>query len=201
MTGRRSTRYWLWAVLAAPAALILYRWATQAELWSGDFLRPTGEWSARLIVLALMATPLSMLLPSQAWVKWLLRHRRALGVAAFAYALLHLLFYVLDMETVRNMLAEAGAPGIWTGWAALLCLLPMALTSNDASMRALKAGWKRLQRLAYPAALLTLAHWVLVHDGVTEALITSAPLAALQLYRIFRLGLRRSPIPASRQGA
>ena len=196
MTGARTAKYLLWTLLTVPAAVLLHRWATDAGLWPGDLLRPTGEWSARLIILALMLTPLSMLLPGQAWVKWLLRHRRAVGVAAFGYALLHLLFYVLDMETVRNMLAEARAPGIWTGWAAFLCLLPMALTSNQAAMRALKAGWKRLQRLAYPAALLTLAHWMLVHDGLAAALITFAPLAALQLYRIIRFGRRRSPTPA-----
>lgn len=196
MTGVRVTKYLLWALLAVPAAIHLHRWATDPDLWVADLLRPTGEWSARLIVLALMITPLSIILPGQRWVKWLLRHRRAVGVAAFGYALLHLFFYVLDMETVRNMLAEIGAPGIWTGWAAFLCLLPMALTSNDSAVRALKAGWKRLQRLAYPAALLTLAHWMLVHDGLAAALVTFAPLAVLQLYRIFRTGRRRNPTPA-----
>lgn len=190
------SKYLLWALLAVPAALLLQRWAADPELWPGDLLAPTGEWSARLIVLALAMTPLSMLLPRQAWVRWLVGQRRAIGVAAFLYALLHLFFYLLDMETVRNVVAEIGAPGIWTGWAALLCLLPLALTSNNAAMRALGSGWKRLQRLAYPAALLTLAHWMLVHDGLAAALITFAPLAALQVYRIIRAGTRRIPTPA-----
>lgn len=196
MTSVRVTRFLLWALLAMPAAVLLARWATDSDLRAADLLRPTGEWSARLMILALAITPLSMLLQGRAWVKWLLRHRRAIGVAAFGYALLHLLLYLLDMETVRNILAEISAPGIWTGWAAMLCLLPMALTSNDAAMRALKAGWKRLQRLAYPAALLTLAHWLLVHDGLARALVSFAPLAALELYRIAHLGLRRRPTPA-----
>lgn len=196
MTGKRVSKYLLWALLAVPGAVHLARWATDSGLWLGDLIGPTGEWSARLIILALTITPLSMLFPAQAWAKWLLRHRRAIGVAAFGYALLHLFFYVLDMATVRNILAEVGAPGIWTGWAASLCLLPMALTSNDAAMRALKSGWKRLQRLAYPAALLTLAHWILVHDGLAAALVSFAPLAALELYRIFRFALRRRPSPA-----
>lgn len=193
MTRTRVTRYLLWALLAVPAAVLLARWATDPELRVADLLRPTGEWSARLIILALSITPLSILLPGRDWVKWLLRHRRAVGVAAFAYALLHLALYILDMETVANILAEAGAPGIWTGWAAFLCLLPLALTSNDKAVRALKAGWKRVQRLAYPAALLTLAHWILVHDGLARALVSFAPLAALELYRILRFGIRRKP--------
>jgi sulfoxide reductase heme-binding subunit YedZ len=180
----------LWAALAIPALLILYRYRTQPELWPGDFLHPTGEWSARFLVLALMLTPLSMLLPRQAWVKWLLRNRRAFGVAAFGYAALHLLFYVLDMETLESMLAEIGALGIWTGWAALLLMLPLFLTSSDAAMQALKGAWKRLQRLAYPAALFTLVHWMFVHDGLAAALLTFAPLAALQLFRLIRPSIK-----------
>jgi sulfoxide reductase heme-binding subunit YedZ len=91
------------------------------------------------------------------------------------------------METAENVLAEALALGIWTGWAAFFLFLPLALTSNDASMRALKGGWKRLQRLAYPAAILTLVHWVFVHDNVAAALLNFAPLAALEAWRIFHL--------------
>jgi sulfoxide reductase heme-binding subunit YedZ len=196
VTFVRVTKYLLWILLAVPGAVLLAGWATNPDAWAADLVPPTGEWSARLIIAALMLTPLSMLLPGQAWVKWLLRHRRAIGVAAFGYALLHLAFYVLDMQNLGDILAEIVAPGIWTGWAAFLCLLPMALTSNDAAMRALKAGWKRLQRLAYPAALLTLAHWMLVHDGLASALISFAPLAALELYRIIRFGLRRKLAPA-----
>jgi len=69
----------------------------------------------------------------------------------------------------------------------LALMLPLALTSNDAAMRALNQGWKRLQRLAYPAALLTLAHWIVVHNGWAEALLWFAPLGLLQLVRLARL--------------
>ena len=175
----------LWALLALPAAHIVYRYFAE-NLWPDELVAPTGEWSARLIILALMLTPLSLLLPRARPVAWLVRRRRAFGVAAFGYALLHLVFYVAEMETLPNMLAEIGAPGIWTGWAALLLMLPLGATSNDAAMRALKAGWKRLQRLAYPVALLTLVHWVLVHNALAEALLQFAPLALLETYRIAR---------------
>ena len=176
----------LWAALAAPAALELYRFATVPDIWSGDLLRPTGEWSARLIIVALMLTPLGQLFAANRAIDWLIRHRRAFGVAAFGYALMHLIFYVLDMASVAAMLAELGAPGIWTGWLALLCLAAPALASNDAAMRLLRRGWKRVQRLAYPAALLTLVHWVVVHDGRTAALLHFAPLALLQAARLAR---------------
>jgi sulfoxide reductase heme-binding subunit YedZ len=166
--------------------------ALQPDVVFEDLLHPSGEWSARLLILALSLTPLVQLFPQARIVRWLVRRRRALGVAAFGYAALHLLFYVLEMGTLRDMLAELSALGIWTGWVALLLLLPLALTSNDWALRSLKSGWKRLQRLAYPAALLTLVHWAFVHDNLTAALLNFAPLALLQAWRIAR-GLRPAP--------
>ncbi|MEY3877743.1 MAG: hypothetical protein RLZZ191_1426, partial [Pseudomonadota bacterium] len=77
------------------------------------------------------------------------------------------------------------ALGIWTGWAAMLLFIPLALTSNDASMRALKAGWKRLQRLVYPAALLVLVHWIFIHNNLGPALVHFVPLALLVAARLF----------------
>lgn len=186
-----ASKPFLWALLAVPGLLMIRRYLI-GDVWPGDLLHPSGEWSARLMIFALMLTPLSMLFRGRKWIIWLIRRRRAFGVAAFSYALLHLVFYVLDMETVRNILAEIGALGIWTGWAALLLMLPLALTSNEASMRILKKGWKRLQRLAYPAALLTLAHWLFIHDGKLSALLNFAPLAALEAYRLLRFARSRS---------
>ncbi len=186
----------LWALLSVPALLMIVR-AFDPDIYFEDLLHPSGEWSARLLIVALMLTPLSMLLPRQTWVKWLLRRRRAFGVAAFGYALLHLVFYLLEMGALADILAELGALGIWTGWVAFLLMLPLALTSNDRAMRALKAGWKRLQRLAYPAALLTLAHWMFVHDNVAAALLNFAPLAALELWRVARSLRGHRPAPST----
>jgi sulfoxide reductase heme-binding subunit YedZ len=177
----------LWLLLALPGALMIHEYLTNPGIWAGDLLHPSGEWSARLIILALMLTPLSAIFRGRRWVAWLVRRRRAFGVAGFGYALLHLFFYVRDMETVENVLAEIGALGIWTGWAAFLLFLPLAVTSNDASMRALKRGWKQVQRLAYPAAVLTLVHWMFAHDNVVAGLVNFAPLALLQAWRIFTL--------------
>lgn len=185
----------LWGVLGLPALVLLsVGWASPSTL-PADLVQPTGEWSARLIIVALMLTPLKQLFPASRTMRWLVRHRRAFGVGAFGYALLHLAFYVLDMEAVANMVAELAAPSIWTAWIAFLCLLPPALTSSDLAMRKLRGAWKRLQRFAYPAAVLTLVHWILVHDGKAAALAHFAPLALLQLVRIAR---SLSPTPMER---
>ena len=174
----------LWCLLALPAAAILIRYSAGEH--PAELVPATGEWSARLIIVALMLTPLARLFPGKPVIRWLLRHRRSFGVAAFAYAVLHLLFYGLDMESVANMVAELPAPAIWTAWLAFLCLVPATLASSDAAMRTLGRWWKTIQRFAYPAAILTLIHWLLVHDGKTEALLHFAPLAVLQLLRIAR---------------
>jgi sulfoxide reductase heme-binding subunit YedZ len=179
-------KYLVWALLSLPLGIALVRHALTPDAYPGDLLHPTGEWSARFIILALMVTPLLQLWPQARAVRLLARHRRSLGVAGFLYALAHTIAYVLDMGTLADMLAELGAPAIWTGWAALLVLVPLGLTSNDAAVRALKAGWKRLQRLAYPAAILTLVHWALVHDGLVAALVHFVPLALLQAMRVAR---------------
>jgi sulfoxide reductase heme-binding subunit YedZ len=186
-------KYLFWFLLALPGILLLAAfWTRPEDVFPGDFLHPSGEYSARLIILALVLTPLAQLLPASRIVRWLMRHRRAIGVAAFGYGLLHLVFYVLDMEGVANMVAELGAPAIWTGWLAFLFMLVPAIVSNDRAMRAMKAGWKRIQRLAYPAAILTLVHWALIHDGLVPALANFAPLAVLQLIRLIRFALHRT---------
>ena len=179
-----NNRYAFYALLAIPGAAIAAGLFAQAS----DIMEATaqtGEWSARLMIAAMMIGPLTAILGPRAWLRWLTERRRAVGVAAFLYALLHTAFYLTDMGEIAAVLDELLLPGIWTGWAAILLMLPVALSSNNASMRALKQGWKSLQRLVYPAAVLTLLHWVWVHSSPTEAIVHFVPLLALQLARIF----------------
>lgn len=184
-------RVLLWVLLAIPALLTAARHLLLADAPLAELLHPTGEWSARLLILALALTPFSMIVPGSSFVRWLLRQRRAIGVAAFFYALAHLILYVVDMGTIALMLDEIGALGIWTAWVAFLLMLAAALVSNDPAMRALGRSWKQIQRLAYPAALFTLAHWMFVHGGTMAALANFAPLIVLQAVRMTIL-VRRS---------
>lgn len=197
MSSALSSRALFWLALAVPALLILTRWASEPEPWLADYVADTGLWSARLLIVALSLTPLSELVGNRPWLAWLIRQRRAIGVAAFLYLLLHLGFYAADMASLDLILDEALVPSMLAGWLGLAALLPPAMTSNDASMRRLGPGWKRLQRLVHAAAVATLIHWVLVHDGRTEALLHFLPLALLQSIRLARgfvpsFNLRRS---------
>jgi methionine sulfoxide reductase heme-binding subunit len=179
-----NNKYALWALLAIPATLML-RGYLSGETIAMDMLHPTGEWSARLTIIAMILSPLVAILGPKPWLNWMVKRRRALGVASFIYAVLHLAFYIIDMGNLDDILAEFWALGIWTGWAAMLFFVPLAMTSNDASVRALKAGWKRLQRLVYPAAVLVFVHWIFIHNNLGPALVHFVPLAALVAARYF----------------
>lgn len=175
-----------WLLLAVPALLTMTRYAAEPEPWAAEYVADTGLWSARLLIVALCLTPLRELIGPRQPILWLIRNRRAIGVAAFLYLLLHLGFYVADMASLDLIMDEALVPSMLAGWLGLAAMLPPALASNDASMRLLGQRWKQLQRLVYAAAVATLVHWVLVHDGRTEALLHFLPLVLLQSFRLAR---------------
>lgn len=187
-------RFSLWVLLALPAVAMLSGYG-RGSVEAMDLLHPSGEMSARLMIIAIAISPLIGVLGPRKWLQWMAARRRALGVAAFAYAILHLVFYIIDMGNVADMIAEALAPGIWTGWAAFILMMVPALLSNDRSMRALKAQWKRLQRLVYPAAILTLLHWIWVHNNLGPALVHFIPLALIVALRALK------SLPHANQGA
>jgi sulfoxide reductase heme-binding subunit YedZ len=166
-------------VLAVPVVPIVLGLATGSAA-PDRLLHPTGEFAARFMIAALMISPLRAAFPQARW------RRRSLGVAAFGYAALHTLIYLIDMATLRNVLAEFFALGIWTGWAAFAVIVPLAVTSNEASMRRLGASWPRLHHIVYAAAILTLLHWVFVHNNLGAVLAHFVPLALLEGWRLFR---------------
>lgn len=186
---KRVSPYFLWILLALPAAGMLWELTTSTNPRILHILvHPTGETAARLMIVAMMATPLTMLLPAWRGPRWLVRNRRYFGVAAFAYAAAHTLFYVIDLGTLDRVLEQVGRFYIWTGWVAFLNFLPLAATSCNAAIRWMgPKSWKALQRWTYPAAVLTLLHWASLHDWghPAAALIHFAPLAALEGYRVW----------------
>ena len=130
------------------------------------------------------------------WMRWLGRHRRDFGVACFAYAMAHAIAYLVRKADVALIVDEALSAGMLTGWIALLLFLPLALTSNDYSVRRLKKGWKRLHRLVYAGALLTLAHWILTAFDPTTGYFALAIVVVLLVMRVIR-PVRRPPAGSS----
>lgn len=186
--------YGIWALFALPAVGMTIAIVTSDDVRIvHDMIHPTGEFSARFLIVAMMATPLAMLLPSWRAPRWLKRNRRYLGVAAFGYALLHTILYLIDKAALDPVMSDLPKLYIWTGWIAFLIFVPLSVTSNDWFVRRMGTWWKWLQRWTYAAAVLTLAHWAALHDwgGVAPALAHFGPLIALEAYRVWYWYLRR----------
>lgn len=181
-----NSRPFLWLLLSLPALPLLYGLAF-GSLGLHVALHPTGETAARLTIIAMLISPLRIIFPRARWLYWLLRRRRDLGVAAFAYAAAHTAFYVIDKGAIDAILTDIAHGGIWTGWLAMLIFIPLALTSNDVSVRAMGRAWKGLQRWVYPAAVLTLLHWALLSHGIGGAIVHFLPLGLLETWRVIKL--------------
>lgn len=123
-------------------------------------LNRLGFWTLALLTASLVPTPARDLLG----LAGPLRVRRMLGLFAFSYGTLHLLFYVgVDRFFDLALLAEdvAKRKFMTVGFAAWLLLVPLAVTSTDRWVRRLGfARWKALHRLVYVAAGLGVLHFV-----------------------------------------
>lgn len=197
--GQKPSTLALWAVLALPALpLIGPLLGDDAKAFHG-LLHPTGEWAARLMIVGMMASGLMLVFRSHRWPRWLVHHRRDIEVAAFLYATLHLTVYLIDRGTVARVLDQLWQVRIWTGWLAFAIFVPLAVTSNNAAQRWLHAGWKTVQRAAYPAAVLVLVHWAAMKDWGSwpPAMVHFGPLLALWGYRLWYWYLRPRPASAT----
>ena len=91
------------------------------------------------------------------------RFRRALGLVGFFYIVLHMLLWVLDVQIPAALWADVvKRPYITIGMASLVLMLPLALTSNDWSVRRLGPRWRSLHRATYAAVVLGAVHFVLL---------------------------------------
>jgi sulfoxide reductase heme-binding subunit YedZ len=173
------------AVLAAPAAQLLYRY------WIGDLgplpfkeaLLVCGLWTVRFLVLTLALTPAQRIF---GWTRLALVRRMA-GVGAFTYAFLHFLLHVANTKFNLAMVASEIALRLYLtiGFVALVGLCLLAATSTDAAVRRLGARWKSLHRLVYGIAALGLLHFFLQSKiDVSEATLMAGLFLTLMIYRL-----------------
>jgi sulfoxide reductase heme-binding subunit YedZ len=158
-----------------------------------------GQWGLRFLVITLAITPLREWLNAS----WLVMLRRMLGLFAFAYVLLHFLTWlILDQGLYwSGILADiAKRPFITIGFAALLLLVPLAITSTNTMMRRLGKRWKSLHRLIYPICLLAVWHYYWqVKADVREPLVYLAIVCVLLGWRAWKVRSRwiaRAPVAA-----
>ncbi|MDM8167194.1 protein-methionine-sulfoxide reductase heme-binding subunit MsrQ [Roseovarius sp.] len=121
-----------------------------------------GEAALYLLIAGLAVTPLRRFAKVN-----LLKFRRAIGLACFFFVTAHLLTWaVLDVQALDRVWADiVKRPYITVGMAAFVLLLPLAVTSNNVSVRRLGPKWRQLHRLAYPAAVLGAVHYVMLVKG------------------------------------
>lgn len=166
-----------------------------------DLTNETGIWSLRFLCVTLAITPLRRM------TGWhvLVRFRRMAGLFAFFYGALHFLIYViadrfagLDFpdgivawRTLTGLVASVAAdiykrPFITIGFATLMMLLPLALTSTAGMIRRLGGKrWAALHRLVYVAGVTAVVHyWWLVKSDVTSPFRYGAIVAVLLLARL-----------------
>ena len=115
-----------------------------------EIIHATGLWAIRLLLLSLAIAPARRILHAPG----LVAVRRMIGVGAFAYAAIHLLFFVVDsgfrlgfvvQEIVLRLYLTIGA-------ATLTILIALAATSTDGMIRRLGGRrWRWLHWSVYPA--------------------------------------------------
>jgi methionine sulfoxide reductase heme-binding subunit len=174
----------VWLILLVPAV-----WTFWLGLTGGLGAEPIkalerelGEVALQLLVLGLCITPLRRFLGIN-----LIRFRRAIGLLAFTYVGLHLLVWlVLDVQIPAQIWADiVKRPYVTVGFTAFLLMIPLALTSNDRSLRRLGPRWRQLHKLTYGVAVLGAVHFIWLSKGFQiEPLIYLAVILGLLALRL-----------------
>ena len=170
--------------LCLPALHLAWRW------WTDDLgPRPvteathiTGDWTVVFLLCSLALTP------ARGVFNWmpLIQIRRRIGVAAALYAGAHFLIYVYDQKWDLIVVALEIAKRFYLtiGFGALLMLAALAITSTDGWQKRLRANWKRLHWLIYPAAVLAILHFFIQSkNNVGEATVAAGLFAWLMIWR------------------
>jgi sulfoxide reductase heme-binding subunit YedZ len=141
-----------------------------------------GEVAIKLLIIGLAVTPLLHFTRIN-----LLRFRRAIGVVAFGYVAAHFLTWLLlDVQLLSQIWADIlKRPYISVGFVGFMAMVPLAVTSNNWSMRKLGQFWSVLHRLTYIATILGGLHYIMLVKGFQmEPLVYMAIILAFLALRV-----------------
>jgi len=168
MLRQSWTKVLVFVCCLIPAGLLGWRfWRQDLTPNPLEFLQHfTGDWTIRFLVITLAVTPLRKLLR----LPDLIRFRRMIGLFAFFYGCLHFVVYLwfdklFDMQEILKDIGKR--PFITAGFAGLVCMVPLALTSTAGWIRRLGGRrWQRLHRLVYVSAVAGVVHyyWLVKSD-------------------------------------
>ncbi|WP_370161633.1 protein-methionine-sulfoxide reductase heme-binding subunit MsrQ [Limimaricola soesokkakensis] len=124
--------------------------------------REYGDTALKLLVAGLAVTPLMKYTRVS-----LLKFRRAIGLLCFFFVLAHFsVWALLDVQSFGRVWADIlKRPYVTVGVIAFLGLIPLALTSNNWSVRRLGRNWRRLHQLVYGIAILGAVHYIWLAKG------------------------------------
>jgi len=151
--------------------------------------RSTGTWALVFLCITLAVTPLRKILG----LSKLQQHRRTFGLLMFFYALCHFsIWFWLDHNLdVIDMLTDVyKRPFITVGFIAFLATIPLAVTSNQWSIRRLKRQWGKLHKLVYAIAILGILHFFWHKAGKNDFLVVgiyASVIGALLGYRAIQM--------------
>ena len=184
--------FWL---LAAPFLWLAWHWAMwfagQPNALGFNPIEYThrflGDTALRILLISLAVSPIRDITRFSP----VMLVRRRIGLAAFWYAALHITAYLgLDLFFSLAALWEDVVERIYItlGMGAFILLIPLALTSFNASPRWLgPKRWKRLHWLVYPLAVLAvLHHGFMVKGDQLMPWVHGGILAVLLGWRVWR---------------
>jgi len=185
-SGLRRIPTWVIYVAGAAWAAYLFYLGLTGQMGAepiNKLERAYGEVALQLIVLGLAVTPLR---------RWpglnLMKFRRAIGVTAFFFVLAHfLVFAVLDVQSLERVWTETiKRPYVTVGMLSFLMLIPLAITSNNLSVRKMGAAvWRKLHKLTYVAGVLGAVHYLWLAKGFQiEPVVYTVIIVGLLLTRV-----------------
>ena len=144
-----------------PFSLLL--WAAFNDLLGANpvekLTHETGDWTLRLLLVTLSLSPLRQWTGQASFI----RFRRMLGLYTFFYGCCHFsIWFIADHSlNLGDMIEDIiKRPYITLGFSALMLMLPLAITSNQAMIRRLGKSWKTLHHLVYLVILLGILHFI-----------------------------------------
>lgn len=141
-----------------------------------------GKLGLQALILGLAVTPLRVHVGVN-----LIRFRRAIGVLTYTFITSHLLVWLLlDVQILSEIWKDIlKRPYITVGMAGFVLMTPLAMTSNNFSVRWLGPSWRKLHKLVYPTALLGGVHYMMVGKvWEADAFLYMAAILALLLWRL-----------------
>lgn len=194
--ARRLPKWPLYLLAVAPVVWVFWAGATGALGVEPikEIEHRLGLWGLQVLIAGLCITPLRTHVGIN-----LIKFRRPLGLIAFFYIFLHLLVWlILDVGILSEIWKDiVKRPYITIGMAGFVLLVPLALTSNDWSIRKLgAAAWRRLHKLTYIAVILGGVHYVMLVKGwQIEPILYLCAVAALLAMRL--KWRKRQPAPGT----